>query len=171
MRQARYNEYPVADEGQGDVLHDRSGNENHGTIYHVPWEDGLLNFTSSTYQWAEIPAHPGYRSEEFTIGGWVFSRREGYVSDRHQSGMRFFGDSRNPWWHIPGSWERMGASRDSGDDDYPAMLYWVSENRGDSGSRGFASRQPPTARPRDHPKRCRRRRGPGGQRRPKTATR
>ncbi len=104
VREFRPVGYWPADEGQGDVLHDRSGNENHGTIYHVPWENGLLNFTSSTYQWAEIPAHPRYRSEEFTIGGWIFSRREGYVSDRHQSGMRFFGDSRNPWWHIPGWW-------------------------------------------------------------------
>ena len=104
VREFRPAGYWPADEGEGDVLHDRSGNDNHGTVYHVPWDKGLLNFTSSTYQWVEIPAHPAYRSEEFSIGGWIFSRRADYVSDRHQSGMRFFGDSRNPWWHIPSWW-------------------------------------------------------------------
>ena len=65
--------YWPADDGAGDLLHDRSGHENHGRIHDVPWEGGLLNFTGR-YQWAEIPDHPRYQSRDFTIGGWVFSR-------------------------------------------------------------------------------------------------
>ena len=48
--------YWPAGEGEGDVLHDRSGNDNHGRIYHAPWRNGLLDFTSG-FQWAEIPSH------------------------------------------------------------------------------------------------------------------
>ena len=37
--------YWPGDDGEGEVLHDRSGNDNHGKILHTPWEDGLLDFT------------------------------------------------------------------------------------------------------------------------------
>lgn len=96
--------YWPADEGQGQVLHDRSGNDNHGRIYHVPWEHGLLNFTSSAYNWVEIPHDERYGSESFTAGGWIFSRRDGYSSYGHANGMRFFGHGPAGWWHIPNWW-------------------------------------------------------------------
>lgn len=42
--------YWPADDGQGEVLRDLSENRNHGTIHHVPWDDGLLDFTSAYQQ-------------------------------------------------------------------------------------------------------------------------
>ena len=82
--------YWPADEGSGDVLNDLSENGNNGKIFHVPWSDGLLDFTSA-FQWVEIPAHAAYRSDAFTIGGWLFSRPREY----RRRGMLFVG-SGNP---------------------------------------------------------------------------
>ena len=82
--------YWPADEGAGEILHDRSGKENHGKIFHTPWEGGLLNFTSG-FQWAEIPHHEKYQSKAFTLGGWLFSRRESY----RRNGMLFM-SAANP---------------------------------------------------------------------------
>ena len=65
--------YWPADEGVGDTLTDRSGNNNHGHINHVSWDNGLLDFTGA-YQWVEIPAHKNYQSKSLTIGSWVFIR-------------------------------------------------------------------------------------------------
>ena len=38
--------YWPADEGAGEVLHDRSGNDNHGSLRNLEWRDGLLDFAS-----------------------------------------------------------------------------------------------------------------------------
>ncbi len=67
--------YWPTDEGIGEVLHDRSGHDNHGRIYQVPWRNGLLDFSNDVYQWAQIPYDARYTSPAFTMGGWVFSRR------------------------------------------------------------------------------------------------
>jgi hypothetical protein len=67
--------YWPADEGKGTVLHDRSGNGNHGAIRHVPWAGNLLDFTPDVFQWVQIPNRAEYGARAFTIGGWVFSRR------------------------------------------------------------------------------------------------
>ncbi|MEI7928428.1 MAG: LamG-like jellyroll fold domain-containing protein, partial [Verrucomicrobiales bacterium] len=72
--------YWPADEGSGETLNDRSGNKNHGRIFHVPWDKGLLDFTGA-YQWAEIPASTKYQSKSLTIGGWVFIRSKVEGSD------------------------------------------------------------------------------------------
>ena len=69
--------YWPLDEGEGTVLHDRSGNDNDGAAHHVGWENGLLDFTSA-YQHAEIPRSPTYEGKSVAIGGWVFSRRDSY---------------------------------------------------------------------------------------------
>lgn len=69
--------YWPADEGEGTVLHDRSGKGNHGEIHHISWKDGLLDFTGA-YHYAEIPPSDKYESEALTLGGWVFSRRDAY---------------------------------------------------------------------------------------------
>ncbi|MFW6170916.1 MAG: LamG-like jellyroll fold domain-containing protein [Planctomycetota bacterium] len=68
--------YWPADEGRGEVVHDRSGNRHHGAIYSVPWRHGLLDFENDVYQWIEIAHHPDYATPAFSMGGWVFSRRE-----------------------------------------------------------------------------------------------
>ena len=65
--------YWPADEGQGKVLHDRSGNANHGTVYAVPWQDDSLVFENDVYQWIQVPCRESYRSRSFSMGGWVFS--------------------------------------------------------------------------------------------------
>lgn len=78
--------YWPADEGQGEILYDRSGNNNNGRIYHTSWENGLLNFTSG-FQWAEVPSNDKYRIDKLTIGGWLFSRQESY----QRSGLLFMG--------------------------------------------------------------------------------
>lgn len=68
--------YWPADEGGGDVLHDRTRNANHGSLHSVSWDADkhLLDFTGA-YQWAEIPNHPEYQSPAFSMGGWVFTRK------------------------------------------------------------------------------------------------
>ncbi len=84
--------YWPADEGYGDVLYDRSGNDNHGKVYQVPWKGGLLNFTGA-FQWAEIPSHTDYQSKDFAIGGWVFIRSEVVGGGwRQRWGLTFFGN-------------------------------------------------------------------------------
>jgi hypothetical protein len=88
--------WPV-DEGSGNVLYDRSGNENHGQLFHVPWKNGMLEFTSA-YQWAEMPGI--VQGSSFSFGGWLFTRRADYVSGGGQAdGMVFFGNSALgiPW--------------------------------------------------------------------------
>lgn len=85
--------YWPADDGEGEALHDHSGNENHGRILNVPWEDGLLNFTGA-YQWAEIPDHESYQSRAFTIGGWVFTRGQSFKGWWGvREGALFFGNA------------------------------------------------------------------------------
>ena len=68
--------YWPCDEGWGEAVRDRSGNKNHGTIYSVPWQDGFLNFENDFYQWIHIPPYDAYDSPTFSMGGWVYSRKE-----------------------------------------------------------------------------------------------
>ena len=82
-----------ADDGAGDILHDRSGKGNHGRILDVPWENGLLNFTG-LYQWAEIPNQPQYQSRAFSIGGWVFNRGKIYGGAKNE-GMVLIGNAHH----------------------------------------------------------------------------
>jgi hypothetical protein len=77
--------WPV-NEGSGNGIWDLSGNGNHGKWVNVPWEDGLVNFTSA-FQWGEIPPHPAYHGAAFSMGGWLFNRRPAYQSN----GMLFMG--------------------------------------------------------------------------------
>lgn len=65
--------YLPADEGEGTVLHDRSGHENHGAIYHTPRDNGLLEFANG-FQCAETPAQDAYARPVVTVGGWLFTR-------------------------------------------------------------------------------------------------
>ncbi|MEI8207508.1 MAG: LamG domain-containing protein, partial [Kiritimatiellales bacterium] len=65
--------YWPADEGSGEVLHDRSGSGNHGRIFSAGWNGGFLNFTGVS-QWAEIPSVSKYNSAAISIGGWVNNR-------------------------------------------------------------------------------------------------
>jgi len=66
--------YWPADEGAGEVLHDRSATGNHGALCNVPWREGLLDFTPFTYQWVHVAHRPVYASAQFSLGGWVFCR-------------------------------------------------------------------------------------------------
>jgi len=86
-----------ADEGSGEILNDRSGNGKHGRLFHVPWKNGMLDFTSA-YQWTEMPGI--VQGSSFSIGGWLFTRRDDYVSGGGQAGgMYFFGNTfpSRPW--------------------------------------------------------------------------
>ncbi len=47
----------------------------------------------------------------------------------------------SPGNFIPGSWEKMGASRDFTHDDYPAILYWISREPGDITSMEFVGQR------------------------------
>ncbi|MEM1210753.1 MAG: discoidin domain-containing protein [Planctomycetota bacterium] len=54
--------------------------------------------------------------------GWsVFIDELGYI---HITGGQH--NRPDPNWYIPGTWERMGISRDKDSDDFPAQMYWVS---------------------------------------------
>lgn len=66
--------YWPADDGAGELVKDLSPSANHGVIHHVSWDNGLLDFTNG-YQWIEIPGRTAYQTKEYTVGGWVFSRR------------------------------------------------------------------------------------------------
>lgn len=70
--------YWPADEGEGEILHDQSGNNNHGRLFNLTWENGLIHFTSG-FHWAEIPSRPEYRSQSISLGGWFFTRRDDYL--------------------------------------------------------------------------------------------
>jgi hypothetical protein len=77
--------YWPADEGEGDILNDRSG-LNDGKIKHIDWDNGLLNYTSG-FQWIEIPNPAIFQDTAFSVGGWLFDRRAHYNRD----GMAFIG--------------------------------------------------------------------------------
>ncbi len=91
--------WPV-DEGSGTVAHDRSANENHGQILSVPWRDGLLDFENDVYQWIQIPHHDAYASPVFSMGGWVFSRRE---YNKKYYGVLIMGQPFTPRRHSDGA--------------------------------------------------------------------
>ncbi|TVS20445.1 MAG: hypothetical protein EA424_03950 [Planctomycetaceae bacterium] len=91
VRELRPAGYWPADEGAGQVLHDRSGNENHGDLRNLAWRNGLLDFANDHCQWAMIPHHERYGSRTFTVGGWVYSRRT-YRSSR----VHLFGQPLGP---------------------------------------------------------------------------
>ena len=76
-RQSLYNQTAITD---------KYPNQNHGNWVNVPWENGLVNFTSA-FQWGEIPSHPAYHGAAFSMGGWLFNRRPAYQRD----GMLFMG--------------------------------------------------------------------------------
>ena len=91
--------YWPADEGEGRTLHDRSGHENHGRLHHVGWEGELLHFTNA-FQWARIASHPAYRDlEAFTLGGWVYTRRETYAAFGHGHGVLVMAKISHWPWH------------------------------------------------------------------------
>lgn len=134
--------YWPADEGAGDILHDRSGNQNHGTIYSVPWRKGLLHFKNDVYQWVEINHHADYASPTFSIGGWVFSRRE---YDEKHYGVLVIGQPFTPRPHKDGAlaWAiwgdrietdgamlRFGSS--PGDSPGPSLIEVVSGQQADA---------------------------------------
>ena len=119
--------YWPADEGGGAVLHDRSGNDNHGRLFNLSWEEsGLLDFNSG-FQWAEIPGHQLYRSPGFSLGGWYFTRRDDYMGGSdvqgpnrtstdamHAQGVSLFNNAYGPmgswvkWWGFEGLEEGIG---------------------------------------------------------------
>lgn len=71
------------------------------------------------------------------VSGWSIAiDREGFL---HVTGGMH--NAPNAAQYIPGSWERMGASRDHTSDDYPTMLYWVSSNPGDIESLEFVGQR------------------------------
>ena len=83
--------YWPADDGAGERLRDLTPRANHGHLQHVPWADGLLDFTAA-YQWGEIPASPAYQTPAFSLGGWFYARTafEG-GGWPNTGGMHFFG--------------------------------------------------------------------------------
>ena len=78
--------YWPADEGTGSRLHDRSGNNHHGKIFHIAWQGGMLNFNGG-YQWLEIPGQAVARAKAFSMGGWLFLQEGDYQRD----GLLFMG--------------------------------------------------------------------------------
>lgn len=81
------------DDGQGGRIGDYSGNDNHGSMFQVSWEEGLANFTGA-YQFIEIPAASRYMAKDFSIGGWVFIRQEVFGGlYPGWAGMTFFGNA------------------------------------------------------------------------------
>lgn len=58
--------------------------------------------------------------------------------------LHLFGGQHNtprPPDYIPGSWERLGLSRERGDEDFPTVLYWKSQKPGDITTFEFAGKK------------------------------
>ncbi|MFZ4582138.1 MAG: hypothetical protein ACOYM7_05755 [Paludibacter sp.] len=89
--------YWPADEGSEDILHDRSGNKNHGKLYNVPWRDGLL-FLNRSYQWIEIPTSTKYANSAYAFGCWIYNRAPGY----NKEGSLVFGSNTSEQGYING---------------------------------------------------------------------
>ena len=71
------------------------------------------------------------------VRGWsVAVDRNGYL---HVTGGQH--NAPNPGAYIPGSWERVGLSRDRGSDSFPNQMYWVSKEPGDIESFEFAGQR------------------------------
>lgn len=104
-----------ADEGEGAVLFDRSGNGNDGQIFNLDWDENALLDFNSRFQWVELPSHKIYQSADFSMGGWYFTRRNDYkggsdvlgaertsTSSSHAQGLSLFNNAYGPI----GSWTR-----------------------------------------------------------------
>lgn len=104
--------WPI-DDGEGSIIRDHSGRDNHARANNLTWRDGLIDFTSG-FQWLEIPLHGEYRAaHSFSMGGWYFSRRNDYLGGSnlqggqrnelghgHTQGVNLFGnayDGRGSW--------------------------------------------------------------------------
>ncbi len=134
--------YWPADEGRGEVVHDRSGNGNHGTGYSVPWREGLLDFENDVYQWVEIAHHSDYASPAFSMGGWVFSRREYREGGSTQYGPLIIGQPFTPRhgalaWAIWGGRIETGGAMlrfgpPPGDTRGPSLIEVVSGHQADA---------------------------------------
>jgi hypothetical protein len=76
----------------------------------------------------------------------------GWTIDVDQRGhIHLIGGLHNqphPGLYVPGSWERMGLSRNRGDDNFPSVMYWVSSRPGDISSLEFVGQR---ANPRNIP--------------------
>ena len=75
--------YWPADDAEGEVLRDLSGGGNHGAINNVPWRDGFLDFENDVYQWVEVPYTSEFGSENFSMGGWLYSGFDKSREDGH----------------------------------------------------------------------------------------
>lgn len=58
--------YWPCDDGEGKILKDLSIFGNDGSLYNVPWENGLLDF-SGLFQWGVIPNHKSYQKDAFVL--------------------------------------------------------------------------------------------------------
>lgn len=68
------------------------------------------------------------------LRGWsIFVDELGYI---HLTGGQH--NTPNPNAYIPGSWEKLGVSRDRRSDDFPLQMYWVSRKPGNIATFEFA---------------------------------
>ena len=105
--------YWPLDEGEGEVLHDRSNHDNHGRAHFLSWKNGLLDFDNDVYQWVQIPHHPDYASRAFSMGGWVLNRKE-YAADKGLFGVILMGQPFKPK-NGKLKWEALWGDRVKGD--------------------------------------------------------
>ncbi len=74
---------------------------------------------------------------DLKLRGWSIAvDKDGYL---HLVGGQH--NAPNPDNYIPGSWEKMGLSRDKASSNYPSQMYWVSEKPGDITSFKFAGQK------------------------------
>ena len=78
-----------------------------------------------------------FDGEDEKVRGWSIAvDKEGYL---HVIGGQH--NRPNPDSYIPGSWEKMGLSRDWDSHRFPAVMYWVSREPGDIRSFEFVGRR------------------------------
>jgi len=91
-----------ADEGRGTQLRDLAKPGNHANVFNTRWAGNTLDF-SGGFEFVEIPDNPAYMSKEFSLGAWVFVRRNRTGRKSHRSrGVHVFGNWSRDWRLRPG---------------------------------------------------------------------
>jgi len=67
--------YWPADDESGNILRDRSPNENNGTIHGINWDGPFLEFTGFN-QWIQIESIQAYDTADVSISVWVLSKKK-----------------------------------------------------------------------------------------------
>jgi len=90
-----------ANEGEGTQLRDLAETGNHANVFNTTWVGKTLNFTGA-FEFVEIPENAAYMSKEFSLGAWVFVRRQRAGHSDESRGTQIIGNWSRDWRKRPG---------------------------------------------------------------------